>query len=165
MRKEVKFAGERGLVLVVSLILLILITLFAVAAIRSSTTELQIAGNAQIRKELSAAAQAAIETRLNTMAEINNLILDPTQVTNITTNVCKDAKCQVTVCRPVCLWAAPVSGGSLVHNTGTTEMTYWEIQAIAVDTVTNTAIETRQGFRVRMPNGSCPTVAPTSPCT
>ena len=83
MRKSFNRPRERGVVLIVSLIMLILITLFAVAAIRSSTTELQIAGNEQIRKQLSAATQAAIEERLNSMADLNNLVLGQ-QVENLT---------------------------------------------------------------------------------
>lgn len=160
---------EKGVVLVVSLILLILITLFAVAAIRSSTTELQIAGNEQIRKKLSATNQTAIEERLNSMADFNNLALGQSVANFTEQKFCNSGggKCiAVTVCTPVCLRAVPITGGSLVHTSGAnTEMTYWEIQAIATDETTNTRVETRQGFRVRMPSGSCPTTIPVSPCS
>lgn len=52
---------QSGATLIVSMIMLIILTLLVVSAIRSSTTNLRIAGNMQVQGEISAAAQQAVE--------------------------------------------------------------------------------------------------------
>ena len=52
---------QRGSTLLVGMIMLVLLTLLAVSAIESTTSSLQIVGNAQFREEATAAAQEAIE--------------------------------------------------------------------------------------------------------
>src|SRR5207302_2415351 len=52
---------QRGAALFVSLIMLVLITLFVLAAINMSTVNLRITANSQARSEAIAAAQQAIE--------------------------------------------------------------------------------------------------------
>ena len=51
---------QSGVTLVVSLIMLVVVTLLAVYAIRSSNTNLRIAGNAQVQAEAEAATDVAI---------------------------------------------------------------------------------------------------------
>lgn len=52
---------QRGSTLLVGLIMLVLLTLVAVSAINSTTTSVQMVGNAQFREEAIAAGQRAIE--------------------------------------------------------------------------------------------------------
>lgn len=52
---------NRGMALVIALVFLIMITLISVAAMRSSTLELQMASNEQERARALASAQAAID--------------------------------------------------------------------------------------------------------
>ena len=52
---------QRGATLVVALVMLLALTLLVVSAIRSSNTNLRIAGNMQIQGEVIAAAQQATE--------------------------------------------------------------------------------------------------------
>jgi hypothetical protein len=52
---------ERGAVLIISLILLVVLTLFALAAMNFTNVQSRIAGNLQVRTELKAANQQAIE--------------------------------------------------------------------------------------------------------
>jgi type II secretory pathway pseudopilin PulG len=52
---------QAGATLVVSMIMLLILTLLVVSAIRSSTTNLRIAGNMQVQGEVAAAAQQAVE--------------------------------------------------------------------------------------------------------
>lgn len=61
-----KMHRQRGAVLLVSLIMLVLLTLFAVSALNTSTSNLKMAGNMQARSEAVIAAQDAIETVLST---------------------------------------------------------------------------------------------------
>lgn len=55
---------QRGVTLVVSLIFLILMGLFAVAAFHSAHSNLRVVGNMEARQEALAAAQAALEQTL-----------------------------------------------------------------------------------------------------
>lgn len=57
---------ERGNTLLMGLILLVLLTLMAISAMQSSTTDMQITGNSQFEKEAAAAAQQAIEQVIST---------------------------------------------------------------------------------------------------
>lgn len=59
---------ERGSTLLVGLIMLVLLTLVAVSAIESSTSSIQVVGNAQFREEATAAAQQAIENVISSSA-------------------------------------------------------------------------------------------------
>lgn len=54
--------------MLVGLIMLVLLTLIAVSAIESSTSSIQVVGNAQFREEATAAAQQAIENVISTTA-------------------------------------------------------------------------------------------------
>lgn len=59
---------QRGSVLVVGLIMLVLLTLMAVSAINSTTASIQVVGNAQFRDEATAAAQKAVENVISSSA-------------------------------------------------------------------------------------------------
>lgn len=65
---------ERGSTLLVGMIMLVLLTLIAVSAIESTTSSVQMVGNAQFREEATAAAQQAIE---NTISSTAFTIVDP----------------------------------------------------------------------------------------
>ena len=56
---------QSGSTLLVALIMLVLLTLVAVSAINSTTSSIQMVGNAQFREEANAAAQKAIERVLS----------------------------------------------------------------------------------------------------
>lgn len=60
--------GERGITLIVVMIFLVLITLFSISAVRSSSSNLRLAQNMMVRQEGIAAAQAAIEDAISTPA-------------------------------------------------------------------------------------------------
>lgn len=58
-------ARARGATLVIALIMLVALALLAVWAFNSSTTNLRIVGNTQVRQEALAAVQAAIEATIS----------------------------------------------------------------------------------------------------
>lgn len=58
--------SQRGATLLVALIMLVLLTLFAISALRTSTTNLKVVGNMQARTEALNAAQQAIENVITT---------------------------------------------------------------------------------------------------
>ncbi len=60
-------ARQRGATLAVALIFLVLMSLFAVSAFLSSSTNLRVVGNMQVRQEALAAAQVAIEQTISSI--------------------------------------------------------------------------------------------------
>ncbi len=146
---------QAGVVLVVAMVLLIMITLFAITAIRSSTSELQIVGNAQVRKELAAAAQEGIENRINSVSDFNNVIAGvPLSAASYPL---QGGRYGVEVSAPRCLKAVATLGNSLVNaGVSASDTTYWEVDATVTDNNTGATMQTTQGLKMRMPANSCP---------
>ena len=63
--------GQRGISLVLGMIMLVLLTLLALSGFQASNVNLRIAGNMQVRQETLAAAQTAIEQVLSTPAFVD----------------------------------------------------------------------------------------------
>lgn len=57
-----RIRSQRGATLVIALIMLVLLTLFAISALNTSTTNLKVVGNMQARTEAFNAAQQGIDT-------------------------------------------------------------------------------------------------------
>ncbi len=88
--KIVKIDAQRGATLVIALVMLILLTLFAVTALNTGTTNLKIVGNMQARSEAMGTAQQTIETVLSTPIFIvnpANAVINPCGAAN---TVCTD---------------------------------------------------------------------------
>ena len=95
---------QRGATLVIGMIMLVLITLFVIAAVNMSTVNLRVMGNTQARNEGIAAAQQAIEQVASTDFPKN-----PVAVT-VAVDVNGDGTTDYTVAipAPVCLNAIPI---------------------------------------------------------
>lgn len=107
-------ARQRGATLVVALVFLVLMSLFAVQAFLSSSTELRIVGNMQARNEGIAAAQVAIEQAL----EGNTFANQPDQLaaTPVTVDMDRNGTPDYTVRftpRPTCYRIRPVKNSEL----------------------------------------------------
>ena len=64
--KTASLGRQQGATLLVTLVMLIMLTLFAVSAMNTSTTNLQVISNMQVRAEALEAARSAIETTIST---------------------------------------------------------------------------------------------------
>jgi len=76
---------QRGATLVVALIMLVLLTLFAVSAMNTSIVNLKVVGNMQERSGALAATQQAIETVISTtqfIADPDNAVINPCGAAN-----------------------------------------------------------------------------------
>lgn len=62
---------QQGATLLVTLIMLIMLTLFAISAMNTSTTNLQVVGNMQLRNEALGATQQTIEAAISTTAFVD----------------------------------------------------------------------------------------------
>ena len=103
---------QHGAALFVSLVMLVVITLFVVSAINMSTVNLRITANTQARGEAIAAAQQAIEQVVST-----NFPVNPQEQT-IAVNLHNDSTktdYTVTVARPTCVNTVPISQEELAQ--------------------------------------------------
>jgi type II secretory pathway component PulK len=142
---------QRGAVLVVSLLMLLVMTLLAVSSISSSNVNLLIVNNVQNSLQTEAVAQQAIEQSLSDMATF-----DSPGVRTLTI-----AERQVEVTRARCLGFEPASGFSAKWSLAPEE-TMWQLSATTEDASVSGAIaHLTQGVRILMTAGTC-TAAETS---
>lgn len=164
---------QRGATLIISLVMLIVLTLFAVTAIRTGNVGLKIVGNQQAQKLMEAAVAQAIEQVASNLANFDAAnVVAPT--TTVAQRVCVNANSgdapvaippatcasgtQVDVQPARCIAAKRSTGGSLTQQFSTYENT-WEIIATVTDSVTGAKATYHQGLLVRMLASSCPGVS------
>ena len=130
--------NQNGATLITSLIMLIVLTLLVVSGIRSSNTNLRIAGNMQMQEEAITAAQFAIER------VISSATFDMSAQTVGSFNV---------TFRPLtCVsWKPTVKTDPLPKECkGSTSVCYWtiwDISAVAIDASTGATAEVHQGVK------------------
>lgn len=137
---------QRGITLLIVLIMLVVLTLFGITAINLSTSNLQVVSNMQQRKSNEAVANQAIETILSSINYFNN----PTTAVTYTA----PTGVTVTSANRVCLFAAPATGYSAVQPI-VPEDTHWEVKVTVVDSVTGARTVATQGVKIRMVSGYC----------
>jgi hypothetical protein len=171
---------ERGATLVVALIMLVALALLAVWAFNSSTTNLRIVGNTQVRQEALAAVQTAIEATISS----TQFATDPVAVAGnpITVDVDGDGVTDYTVNlspAPVCYryrvvptsaldLAAPafrektclgptqqdfgVEGATLTGSATDSicANTDWNVRGVVTDASTGASVAINQGITVRV---------------
>ncbi len=138
---------QRGVVLFVALIMLVMMTLFAVSAVNLSTVNLRIVGNMQAMKMMDADAQDAIE---QIISDMNNFGLNPTAKTIASSTG------TVSVSAPDCIDSKTATGYSAVVGSIIPEDNVWEITATITDSVTGATSTLHQGVEIRMLAGNCP---------
>jgi Tfp pilus assembly protein PilX len=176
--------NQRGSTLLLALVMLVLLTLMAISAINSTTSSIQVVGNAQFREEANAAAQQAIEKVIS-----SNFTISPAAAATAASGTVAFglASYNVTVAVPTCTSSVALTNGELnptnsadkpclasgagnntgiIGATGTAVATAqswcyqqkWDIRA-TVDDANNTGANTamHQGVFTRVPVGtSCP---------
>jgi Tfp pilus assembly protein PilX len=138
--------SQQGATLIVSLIMLVVMTLFAVSAINLSTMNLKIAGNMQAQRLMEMAAQDAIERMLSTPTYYS---LTPTTQSFTISGLA------VSVSAPACVRSTPATGYSATSGISP-EDNDWEFIASVTDGLTGAGIALHQGVRIRMLAGNCP---------
>lgn len=102
---------ERGMTLVISLVMLVVLTLLAVSAIRFSNINLRIAGNVQSETEAASAAQLAVEQAVKTMIASSNI---SAMAGNPSLSVATGGQTYaVAVTKPACVFNKPVNNTDL----------------------------------------------------
>jgi hypothetical protein len=156
--------SERGVTLVVGLIMLVVVTLMVTSAFLLSTTNLKAVANTQFRDEAIAAGNVAVERVLSAMfVGTNTVPAAGTYNINLNNDDDPNTDYQVSIPTPVCVRAAaelptgasaPGSGSSvtlvLPPAAPTTFETLWEIFATVTDAASGASVVVRQGVRVRL---------------
>ncbi len=170
---------QKGATLVVGMIMLILISLLAVASFRLGKTDLQIVGNMQQRKQALSAAQQTIEQVISTIqfttTPTNAL---PSPCNNVVNTACVDINgdgvtdVNVTIL-VLCNAIEPILNSALnlaitadqhcsnqanqqtglvgvASNNSACSNSVWDTQATAIDAVTNAQYVIDQGVAVRV---------------
>ena len=140
---------QQGLVLVLTLILLVVLTLFVLSSTRLSTGNLRIVGNMQTRKAVDGVAQQTIEQVLSSIAPFYTpnaaVVASPTPPSGMT----------VTVSNRTCTIATTAPGYSAVAGVSP-EDTFWNLSVTVTDAISNSTTVVTQGVRIRLPAGNCP---------
>lgn len=154
-RQRVSKDQQRGMTLVVGLIMLLVITLLVVSAVRLSTANLRTVGNMQARNEAAAASQRAIEDMMSSTAAFTApAAIVPT--TPVTVNVNK-TDYSVARATPVCVRTEPVTGNSYDNSGLALQDTYWDLEATATNSKSGASVTTHQGVKVRLSaSATCP---------
>jgi Tfp pilus assembly protein PilX len=138
---------QRGVVLFLALIMLVMMTLFAVSSVNLGTVNLKIVGNMQAMKMMDADAQDAIE---QVISDMNNFGLSTSATTITTPNGTVD------VTALDCIDSQTATGYSAVVGSIIPEDNVWEISATITDNVTGAVSTVHQGVEIRMLAGNCP---------
>ena len=154
---------ERGATLLIVLVMLVVITLLAVAGMRMSNSSLQVVGNMQARKFAENVASQALEDVLNSIGPFNapngavTLRSGGTTVPaspDVAVSLPSPAGVQVSVSARSCIYSAPAAGYSAVSAIAP-EDNLWEFSVTANDTFTKATSTMVQGAKIRQLAGSC----------
>lgn len=170
---------QSGSTLLISLVLLVMLTLFVLTVVNTTNINSRIAGNMQTITEAQAAAQQAIEEVISTP----NFSTNPAGVPpTVAVNVNNEKTYTVNVPTPTCISIVPIrtvdlditkpddaacigsgsvvaagivgtggAGNSLCSNS------QWDVAANVADAATSTSVAVHQGVAVRVPVGTaCP---------
>jgi hypothetical protein len=163
-------SSQRGVTLVVGLIMLVLITLIVVAAFMMSSTNLRSVGNMQYRDEAVSAGKYAIETvitQLNTDPTGGSFNAPPAGNTvNVDINQDGTPDFQVTVAAPTCTQevlipgtVVPPSSAGVVPPSVGYYNTLWDITATVTDATgvvsTGATLTMHQGLKVKLNQTQC----------
>ena len=148
--------NQRGATLLVTLIMLVVLTLFAVTAFNLSSVNLKIVGNFQQQKETDATVQQALAQVLSTIAAFEDPAVINLCIPGGTVPPCAASQHNVTIDRPRCNYTTAARGYTKVLGQLTPEDTNWDVRASYTDTVTNAKAAIVQGVSVRMLAGNCP---------
>lgn len=163
-------SAQRGATLFVGLIMLLLLTLHAIAALHTGTTQLRIAGNVQDRRSAEAAAETAIGALISspvfpddpagTASTVRSIDIDGNG--SVDFDVALVAQCRSARALPPAL-IDPLAiddigcvGSSALGSSALCMLTQWDVQAVAsvAGTSANTGArsEIHQGIAIRMPS-------------
>jgi Tfp pilus assembly protein PilX len=157
---------QRGMTLVISLVMLVILTLFVVSGIRIANINLRITGNYQWQKAMEALTDQAIEQVVTTSSSFDDSAVQAGTATDKVvcadgtvgaSGVCTVTNSQVgTVQTPRCLSTKVATGYSKKIDALSPDDNDWLIKATATDSVSGAKVTIYRGVTVRQLANSCP---------
>ena len=145
---------QHGATLMVTLVMLVILTLFAVTAFNLSGVNLKIVRNYQDQKSIEGVVQQAIEQIMSTVT-----IFTAPAATDVCVNG-TGGGCTggylVHIDKPTCNYLTPASGYTKKVGELTPEDTNWQVRASYTDAFSKANIVIVQGVAVRLLAGNCP---------
>jgi len=145
---------QRGATLLVSLIMLIVLTLFAITGFNLSSVNLKITGNYMMEKRMEAVAQQAIEQLISTKTAFNMAPAASTICVNGGLGCVGGYNVAMAV--PKCAYATTAKGYSKKIDELALEDTTWEVRADVADALTGAKATVVQGVSIRLLAENCP---------
>lgn len=157
---------QRGVTLIISLIMLVVMTLFAVSAMRLSNVNLKITGNFQWQKQMEMLTDAALEQQASSSSNFENSAILAGTATD--EDICADGMvvaaggCSLlnakigTVSVPRCTGSQPAAGYTKKIGELAPEDTNWLTMAQATDSLSGAKVTIHRGITVRLLAGNCP---------
>ena len=167
---------QHGSTLIVALVMLMMLTLMAISAMNSTTSSIQVVGNAQFREEANAAAQQGIESIISNNFTVNPAASNVAVVIGVAAYI---AQVEAPTCissigltnsqlDPTNAVDAVCLGSGVATNTGTmtsgvaptsTAQSWcyeqkWDIRATVADANTGANTAVHQGVSMRVPAGT-----------
>lgn len=160
--------AQRGITMLIAMIILVMVTLLAVTSFRVSNTNLKIVSSMQGRQEAVASAQAAIEQVISTAYFTEEPAIVAATPVLIDLNYDGKTDYDVKIALPTCQRGRPTLAAQLDLNNvndrkclGTARLgagqlpsfcsdTIWEVSASAADKVTGASTTVRQGVGLRV---------------
>lgn len=153
MKTFTSFHAQRGITLLVALIMLVLMTLIAISAFNISNSNLKSVANMQTRNEMIAAGNKAVEQLIS-----SSFTDSPAAQLAIPEDINNDGKTDylVNIATPTCIRASIESSAALSSitlsptlSTMTNWETLWKIEAVVIDPISGANTTTvRSGVRV-----------------
>lgn len=165
--------GQRGITLIVGMIMLLMISILVTTTFTLSTTNAKSVGNMQFRDEAIAAANKGIEQTISTVLDTGFVTL-PTAATSFTLDINNDTRADYTIAIavPTCVQSTTMTGSGVSGGSsaslggagftvgGTYYNTLWEVIATVTDALSGTSIEIHQGVRIALSETQKPLVCP-----
>lgn len=166
MRVRTKFSGQRGMTLIISMVMLVILTLFVVSGIRIANINLRITANYQWQKEMEALTDSAIEQLVSASTSFDNAAIQAgTAVDQIicangvvgAPGSCATGNAQIgTMITPRCMSSKVATGYSKKIDALSPDDNEWLIKATATDSVSGAKVTVYRGVTVRMLANNCP---------
>jgi hypothetical protein len=140
---------EDGATLFVVLVMLVVLTLFALSVIQLSNLNAKAVGNMQFRKAVDVVSQSVIEQVLSSSANFYSPSAAPVIAAGTTQGM------TVAVGNRICVASQAATGYSLAQQI-IPEDDFWEFQVTVTDPISSASAVVHQGVKVRMLANNCP---------
>ena len=151
------YQKQDGSALIVSLLMLLILTILALATVNTSSVDMKIASNAQLQKEAEAVAQMQIESFLSDRTNFTSWGPASTTLVKSSTQTVKGQVYAVNIYRPVCIGYSCVGGTDPLNqsqnwdDTECTRVASWDIPVLVVDNNNKGAkVLFHQGVRMKL---------------